>query len=104
VDLDALLSVISDGPTKSWAWRRLKFLDHKYTMYALLNEHNETAQMKVSLGSAPIMCKNSRPVAECTSSVTSLSSGGCLLSHSKRYSETFITFARWTRTSTTQAV
>jgi AMP deaminase len=47
IDFDYVLSVISDGPTKSFAFRRLKYLSSKYTMFALLNEHNETAEIKV---------------------------------------------------------
>jgi AMP deaminase len=47
IDLDYILGVISDGPTKSFAFRRLKYLASKYTMYSLLNEHSETAEMKV---------------------------------------------------------
>ncbi|KAL0952266.1 hypothetical protein HGRIS_006556 [Hohenbuehelia grisea] len=39
VDLDYVLGVISDGPTKSFAFRRL-------TMYSLLNENQELADMK----------------------------------------------------------
>ncbi|MCO5585182.1 hypothetical protein L7F22_039114 [Adiantum nelumboides] len=45
-DLDYLLSVISDGPTKSYAWRRLKYLDGKWNLYILLNEYQELADMK----------------------------------------------------------
>lgn len=45
-DLDYLLSVISDGPTKSFAWRRLKYLDGKWNLYILLNEYQELADMK----------------------------------------------------------
>lgn len=45
-DLDYLLSVISDGPTKSFAWRRLKYLDGKWNLYFLLNEYKELADMK----------------------------------------------------------
>ena len=45
-DLDYLLSVISDGPTKSFAWRRLKYLDGKWNLYFLLNEYRELADMK----------------------------------------------------------
>lgn len=45
-DLDYLLSVISDGPTKSFAWRRLKYLDGKWNLYILLNEYRELADMK----------------------------------------------------------
>jgi AMP deaminase len=47
MDLDFILGVISDGPTKSFAFRRLKYLQSKFTMYSLLNEHQELADMKV---------------------------------------------------------
>jgi AMP deaminase len=47
IDLDFLLGVISDGPTKSFAYRRLRFLASKYTMFSLLNETQETVDMKV---------------------------------------------------------
>jgi len=47
MDLDFLLSVISDGPTKSFAFRRLKFLAGQWSMYSLLHEYQETADMKV---------------------------------------------------------
>ncbi|KAK0487740.1 hypothetical protein IW261DRAFT_1558788 [Armillaria novae-zelandiae] len=46
VDLDYILGVISDGPTKSFAFRRLKYLASKFTMYSLLNEFQELADMK----------------------------------------------------------
>ncbi|KAF9054848.1 AMP deaminase [Panaeolus papilionaceus] len=46
VDLEYVLSVISDGPTKSFAYRRLKYLSSKFTMYTLLNEFQELADMK----------------------------------------------------------
>ncbi|KAJ1021270.1 hypothetical protein NDA18_005511 [Ustilago nuda] len=45
-DLDYLLSVISDGPVKSYAWRRLKYLESKWNLYFLLNEYRELADMK----------------------------------------------------------
>lgn len=48
VDLDYLLGVIADGPTKSFAYRRLKYLQAKWGMYTLLHEHAELDQMKVS--------------------------------------------------------
>lgn len=47
VDLDYVLGVISDGPTKSFAFKRLKYLASKFTMYSLLNEPQEVAEMKV---------------------------------------------------------
>ncbi|KAG8214502.1 AMP deaminase [Butyriboletus roseoflavus] len=46
VDLDHVLGVISDGPTKSIAYRRLKYLASKFEMYSLLNESQELAAMK----------------------------------------------------------
>ncbi|KAF8933109.1 AMP deaminase [Dissophora ornata] len=46
VDLDFVLSVISDGPTKSFAFRRLKYLESKWNMYILLNEYEELAEAK----------------------------------------------------------
>ena len=48
MDLDYVLNVISDGPTKSFAFRRLKYLASKWSMYSLLHEYEETADMKVS--------------------------------------------------------
>ncbi|KAJ7916246.1 AMP deaminase [Mycena leptocephala] len=46
VDLDYVLGVISDGPTKSFAFQRLKYLFSKFTMYSLLNEFQELSDMK----------------------------------------------------------
>ncbi|KAF9439263.1 AMP deaminase [Entomortierella beljakovae] len=46
VDLDFVLGVISDGPTKSFAFRRLKYLESKWNMYMLLNEYEELAESK----------------------------------------------------------
>lgn len=48
MDLDYVLGVISDGPAKSFAFRRLKYLSSKFTMYTLLQESQELADMKVS--------------------------------------------------------
>lgn len=47
MDMEYVLGVISDGPTKSFAFRRLNYLASKFTMYTLLNEHQELADMKV---------------------------------------------------------
>lgn len=49
MDLDFVLNVISDGPTKSFAFRRLKYLSSGWEMYNLLNEYKEIADMKVCL-------------------------------------------------------
>ncbi|KAF9585856.1 AMP deaminase [Lunasporangiospora selenospora] len=46
LDLDFVLSVISDGPTKSFAFRRLKYLESKWNMYILLNEYEELTETK----------------------------------------------------------
>lgn len=45
-DLDYLLSVISEGPVKSFAWRRLKYLEGKWNLYSLMNESREVEGMK----------------------------------------------------------
>ena len=47
IDLEYVLGVISDGPTKSFAFRRLGYLASKFTMYQLLNEFQEIADIKV---------------------------------------------------------
>ncbi|KZT73977.1 AMP deaminase [Daedalea quercina L-15889] len=46
IDLEYVLGVIADGPTKSFAFRRLNYLASKFTMYTLLNETQELADMK----------------------------------------------------------
>lgn len=46
MDLDQILSISSDGPSKSFAFRRLQYLEGKFNLYALLNEYQETADSK----------------------------------------------------------
>lgn len=46
IDLDQVLSVSSDGPSKSFAFRRLQYLDGKFNLYFLLNEYQEIADSK----------------------------------------------------------
>ncbi|PTB70099.1 AMP deaminase [Trichoderma citrinoviride] len=46
VDLEEIIRVSSDGPSKSFAFRRLKYLEGKFDLYALLNEYQETADSK----------------------------------------------------------
>jgi len=46
MDLDYVIGVISDGPAKSFAFRRLKYLCSKWSMYSLLHENQELAAMK----------------------------------------------------------
>ncbi|KAI7878637.1 AMP deaminase [Lichtheimia hyalospora FSU 10163] len=45
-DIDYVLNAISDGPAKSFAFRRLRYLDSKWQMYILLNEFQELADSK----------------------------------------------------------
>lgn len=47
MDLDFVLGVISSGPAKSFAFRRLQYLRGKFSMYTLLNEFQEMSEMKV---------------------------------------------------------
>lgn len=49
MDLEFVLGVISDGPTKSHAYRRLQYLTSKFDMYYLLNEFQEISDMKVRI-------------------------------------------------------
>ncbi|KAJ8111154.1 hypothetical protein ONZ43_g5692 [Nemania bipapillata] len=46
MDLEKILQVSSDGPSKSFAFRRLQYLEGKFKLYALLNEFQETADTK----------------------------------------------------------
>lgn len=48
-DLEYVSNMVADGPAKSFAFRRLKYLESKWNMYVLLNEYQELAAMKVSL-------------------------------------------------------
>ena len=48
MDLEYVLSVISDGPAKSFAYRRIQYLESRWNLYCLLNEYQELAEMKVS--------------------------------------------------------
>ncbi|KAI9880300.1 MAG: AMP deaminase [Pleopsidium flavum] len=46
IDLDQVLNVSSDGPSKSFAFRRLQYLEGKFNLYVLLNEYQEMADSK----------------------------------------------------------
>lgn len=46
MDLENILAVSSDGPSKSFAFRRLQYLEGKFNLYVLLNEYQETADSK----------------------------------------------------------
>ncbi|ORX72761.1 hypothetical protein DL89DRAFT_290596 [Linderina pennispora] len=47
MDMDYLLNAMSDGPIKTWAFRRLRYLDARWQLYVLLNEREETTQSKM---------------------------------------------------------
>ncbi|ETI26244.1 AMP deaminase [Cladophialophora carrionii CBS 160.54] len=46
VALDTILDIASDGPAKSFAYRRLQYLEGRYSLYTLLNEYEEVADTK----------------------------------------------------------
>jgi AMP deaminase len=46
MDLEQILDVSSDGPSKSFAFRRLQYLEGKFNLYVLLNEYQEMADSK----------------------------------------------------------
>ncbi|QKX53932.1 uncharacterized protein TRUGW13939_01012 [Talaromyces rugulosus] len=46
VDLDAITEVSTDGPVKSFAFRRLSYLEGKFQLHSLLNEYQELADSK----------------------------------------------------------
>ncbi|EYE93820.1 AMP deaminase [Aspergillus ruber CBS 135680] len=46
MDLEAVIDVSSDGPAKSFAFKRLSYLEGKFQLYALLNEYQEMADSK----------------------------------------------------------
>lgn len=46
IDLDSVLDVSTDGPTKSFAFKRLSYLEGKFQLHSLLNEYQEMADSK----------------------------------------------------------
>jgi AMP deaminase len=46
MDLDAIVDVSTDGPAKSFAFKRLSYLEGKFHLYTLLNEYQEIADSK----------------------------------------------------------
>ncbi|KAL5347568.1 AMP deaminase [Pseudogymnoascus australis] len=46
MDLEQILEISSDGPSKSFAFRRLQYLEGKFNLYVLLNEYQEMADSK----------------------------------------------------------
>jgi AMP deaminase len=48
IDLDTIISISSEGPSKSFAFRRLQYLEAKWNLYSLLNEYQETGDSKIT--------------------------------------------------------
>jgi AMP deaminase len=46
MDLEVILDASSEGPSKSFAFRRLQYLEGKFNLYILLNEYQEMADSK----------------------------------------------------------
>ena len=46
IALDVIGDIASDGPAKSFAYRRLQYLEGRYNLYTLLNEYEEVADTK----------------------------------------------------------
>jgi AMP deaminase len=46
-DLDSIIFAASDGESKSFAYKRLQYLDGKWNLYILLNERQEMLDSKV---------------------------------------------------------
>ena len=46
VDLDVVTEVSTDGPVKSFAFKRLSYLEGKFQLHSLLNEYQEVADSK----------------------------------------------------------
>ena len=46
IALDTIQDIASDGPAKSFAYRRLQYLEGRYNLYTLLNEYEEVADTK----------------------------------------------------------
>jgi len=62
-DLEYISNVVADGPAKSFAFRRLKYLEGKWNMYVLLNEYQELAAMKVHLQSMPTRISSAHTIS-----------------------------------------
>lgn len=46
MDLERINTIASDGPTKSFSFKRLQYLEAKWNLYYLLNDHEETSESK----------------------------------------------------------
>lgn len=46
MDMDKIVAISSDGPAKSFAFRRLQYLEARWNLYYLLNDYEETSVSK----------------------------------------------------------
>lgn len=46
IALDTVINAAADGPSKTYAYRRLQFLEKRFELYMLANEYQETADSK----------------------------------------------------------
>lgn len=46
MDLEKIVNIASDGPMKSFAFKRLQYLEARWNLYYLLNDHAETSESK----------------------------------------------------------
>lgn len=46
MDLERIINIASDGPMKSFAFKRLQYLEARWNLYYLLNDHEETSESK----------------------------------------------------------
>lgn len=46
MDLNEIIAISSEGPAKSFAFRRLQYLEAKWNLYSLLNEYHEISHSK----------------------------------------------------------
>jgi hypothetical protein len=104
MDLDFVLGVISDGPAKSFAFRRLQYLRGKFTMYTLLNEFQEMTEMKVRPILLRRMLGNSLSLPAVARSSPVMQKSILLICPSERLLAISITSAKSIRTFTTPAV
>lgn len=55
-DLDSIIYAASDGESKSFAYKRLQYLDGKWNLYILLNERQEMLDSKVYICYLTLIC------------------------------------------------
>ncbi len=48
IDMELILGYASEGAMKSFAYRRLQYLEARWNLYSLLNEHKEIAESKTN--------------------------------------------------------